>query len=65
MIQGKHGEIQPIDHIGCMGEFNINRIICRKLCCLSLRCIIAQNQSMQSEITEEMMAPTDMLMRMQ
>ena len=65
MSQKKRHVTLSNDAIGCRGEFNMKSTICRKLCCLNLRCIILQNQNLHTEVVEEFMLPTDMLLRIQ
>ncbi|MBU0991074.1 MAG: hypothetical protein KJ737_01160 [Proteobacteria bacterium] len=61
----KQDDIHTSDYLGCMGEFNMSNVICKKLCSISLRCIIEHNQSMQTELLEELLASNDALLRIQ
>lgn len=53
------------DHVGCFGNFSGRNLICKRLCILSLRCIIEQDQKIRTEIIEELTSPEAMVFRIQ
>ena len=53
------------DYLGCMGEFNMSNIICKKFCCINLKCIIEHNKSIQTELMEELFSAPDEYIRLQ
>lgn len=56
----------PIDdHVGCFGNFRSRNLICKRLCILSLRCIIEQDQNLRTEIIEELTSPGAVVFRIQ
>jgi hypothetical protein len=50
-------------HLGCFGNFNIGDSICRRHCCLSLRCAIEREQNEQLEILEDLAEAEEMVMK--
>lgn len=52
-------------HMGCFGEFNLADPVCKKLCVLSIRCAIEQDQNARLEILEELVASEDLFTRIQ
>jgi hypothetical protein len=52
-------------HVGCFGNFRSHDLICKRLCILSLRCIIEQDQNLRTEIIEELTSPEAMVFRIQ
>lgn len=44
------------NHIGCFGNFDMEDLICREHCILSLRCAIDRNKSIQMELFEDLIS---------
>ncbi len=65
MNNEKNADMTSNDFFGCTEIFDINNIICKKLCCINLRCIIEHNRSMQTEILDELLSSNDALIRIQ
>lgn len=65
MKKGLIGKKSLNKHLGCFGEFDINDPICKKLCILSLRCAIEQDEKSRLEILEDLMASDAMLITIQ
>ena len=53
------------DHLGCFGDFNISDHVCKKLCVLSLRCIVENEENARMELLEELVSSNDMLTKIQ
>ena len=53
------------NHLGCLGDFNIQDPLCKKLCALSLRCAIDRDKNARLELLEDLMAYNDVLIKMQ
>ena len=46
-------------HLGCLGSFNIEDPICKKLCALNLRCAIKRDKNARLELLEDLMSYND------
>ena len=46
-------------HLGCLGSFNIEDPICKKLCALNLRCAIKRDKNNRLELLEDLMSYND------
>ena len=44
------------NHLGCFGNFNIENLICKKFCILSLRCAIDRDKNTQMELLEDLIS---------
>ena len=53
------------NHLGCFGNFDIEKTICRRLCILSLRCAIENEQKSRMEILEDLLSPEGLHARIQ
>jgi hypothetical protein len=53
------------DHLGCLGNFNIEDPLCKKLCALSLRCAIDRDKNVQLELLEDLMSYDSVFIKMQ
>ena len=53
------------NHIGCFGNFNIEDLICRKYCALSLRCVIERDKNIQTELFEDLISFDSMSIKIQ
>jgi hypothetical protein len=53
------------DHVGCFGDFNIEDLVCKKFCALSLRCTIEREQIEQMELLEDLVFPENMFIKIQ
>ena len=53
------------NHIGCFGNFNIEDLICKKYCALSLRCAIKRDKNIQMELFEDLISFEDMSIKIQ
>jgi len=52
-------QISIDDHLGCLGNFNIEDPLCQKLCALNLRCAIDRDKNAQLELLEDLMSYDD------
>jgi hypothetical protein len=52
-------------HLGCLGNFNNQDPICRKLCALSLRCAIDSEKNTQMEFLEDLISYNDLFIKIQ
>ena len=59
------GNSDSYRHLGCFGEFTLADPICRKLCALSIRCAIEQDQNARLELLEELISSDDLSTKMQ
>ena len=53
------------DHLGCLGNFNIQDPLCKKLCALSLRCAIDRDKNTRLELLEDLMSYNTVFIKMQ
>lgn len=53
------------DHVGCFGDFNIEDLVCKKFCALSLRCTIEREQIEQMELLEDLVSSENMFIKIQ
>jgi hypothetical protein len=58
-------QISIDDHLGCLGNFNIEDPLCKKLCALSLRCAIDRDKNVQLELLEDLMSYDSVFIKMQ
>lgn len=58
-------QISLDDHIGCLGNFNIQDPLCKKLCALSLRCAIDRDKNTRLEFLEDLMSYNGVFIKMQ
>ena len=58
-------QISLEDHLGCLGNFNIEDPLCKKLCALSLRCAIDSDKNTQLELLEDLMSYNGVFVKMQ
>ena len=58
-------QISIDDHIGCLGNFNAQDPLCKKLCALSLRCAIDRNKNDRIELLEDLISYNDMFIKIQ
>jgi hypothetical protein len=52
-------QISINDHLGCLGNFNIEDPVCKKLCALNLRCAIKRDKNARLELLEDLMSYND------
>ena len=52
-------QISISDHLGCLGNFNIEDLVCKKLCALNLRCAINRDKNARLELLEDLMSYND------
>lgn len=52
-------QISIDNHLGCLGNFNIEDPLCKKLCALNLRCAINSNKNARLELLEDLMSYND------
>jgi len=52
-------QISIDNHLGCLGNFNIEDPLCKKLCALNLRCAINRNKNARLELLEDLMSYND------
>ena len=48
------------EHLGCFGNFDMEDLICQKLCAVSIRCAIERYQNVRMELLEDL-SETDTL----
>ena len=53
------------DHLGCFGNFNIEDMICKNHCALSLRCAIERDQSTRIELLEDLISSDELAIKFQ
>ena len=53
------------DHLGCFGEFDSDKAICRRLCAVSIRCAIEHDQNERMELLEELVSFDQVVMKIQ
>jgi len=53
------------NHLGCLGNFNIENLICKKFCALSLRCAIDRDKNTQMELLEDLISYDSMFIKIQ
>ncbi|MBF0118945.1 MAG: hypothetical protein HQK79_08925 [Desulfobacterales bacterium] len=58
-------EVELDDQIGCFGEFNLKSSVCTKLCALSLRCIVEENNYNDIENIYDMLTYGDIMTKVQ
>jgi hypothetical protein len=58
-------QISIDDHLGCLGNFNIQDLICQKLCALNLRCAIESEKSTRLELLEDLISYNGILIKVQ
>lgn len=58
-------QISLDDHLGCLGNFNIQDPICKNLCALSLRCAIDHEKNTRMELLEDLISYSGMVIKVQ
>jgi hypothetical protein len=58
-------QISLDDHLGCLGNFNIQDPLCQKLCVLSLRCAIKREKNARLELLEDLISYDGMFVKIQ
>ena len=58
-------QISLNDHLGCLGNFNIQDPLCQKLCALNLRCAIEREKSTRLELLEDLISYDGMFIKIQ
>jgi len=58
-------QISLDDHLGCLGNFNIQDPLCKKLCVLNLRCAIDRDKNARIELLEDLISCNDMFIKIQ
>ena len=53
------------DGLGCFGEFDHAKILCKKHCVLRLRCAILQDHNLRMELLEDWMTAQDEAVKLQ
>jgi hypothetical protein len=53
------------EHLGCLGNFNIEDPLCKKLCALNLRCAINRDKNVRLELLEDLMTYNGVFIKMQ
>lgn len=55
-MKNKIEKLLAVDQrLNCFGEFRPEDLICRKLCVVSLRCIVERDQNSRMELLEELL----------
>ena len=65
MSKKSMNELSLDDHLECLGNFNNQDPICRKLCALSLRCAIDSEKNTRIEFLEDLISYNDMFIKIQ
>jgi hypothetical protein len=58
-------QISLNDHLGCLGNFNIQDPLCQKLCALNLRCAIEREKNTRIELLEDIISYNGMIIKVQ
>lgn len=58
-------QISIDDHLDCLGNFNIEDPLCKKLCALSLRCAIDRDKNTRIEFLEDLISYNGVYIKMQ
>ena len=58
-------QISINDHLGCLGNFNIEDPLCKKLCALNLRCAIDRNKNVRLELLEDLISYNSVFIKIQ
>ena len=58
-------QISIDDHLGCLGNFNLQDPLCKKLCALNLRCAIESEKNTRLELLEDLISYNGMLIKVQ
>jgi hypothetical protein len=58
-------QISLNEHLGCLGNFNIQDPLCQKLCALNLRCAIEREKSTRLELLEDLISYDGMFIKIQ
>jgi hypothetical protein len=58
-------QISLNDHLGCLGDFNIQDPLCHKLCALNLRCAIEREKNTRIELLEDLISYNGMFFKVQ
>ena len=58
-------QISISDHLGCLGNFNIEDPLCKKLCALNLRCAIDRNKNVRLELLEDLISYNSVFIKIQ
>jgi hypothetical protein len=58
-------QISIDDHLGCLGNFNLQDPLCKKLCALNLRCAIESEKNTRIELLEDLISYNGMLIKVQ
>jgi hypothetical protein len=58
-------QISLNDHLGCLGDFNIQDPLCQKFCALNLRCAIEREKNTRIELLEDLISYNGMFIKVQ
>ena len=58
-------QISLNDHLGCLGNFNIQDPLCQKLCALNVRCAIEREKNTRIELLEDIISYNGMIIKVQ
>ena len=58
-------QISLDDHLGCLGDFNIQDPLCKKLCALNVRCAIEREKNTRLELLEDLISYNGMIIKVQ
>ena len=65
MIKELVNQISIDDHLDCLGNFNIEDPLCKKLCALNLRCAINRDKNVWLELLEDLLSYNDVFIKIQ
>ena len=65
MIPSTQSRTPPTDEIECFGEFNPERVLCKKFCALNIRCAIEKDMNARMEILNELVSGEEIAIKMQ
>lgn len=58
-------QISLDDHLGCLGNFDLQDPLCKKLCALNLRCAIESEKNTRLELLEDLISYNGMIIKVQ
>jgi hypothetical protein len=58
-------QISIDDHLGCLGNFDVEDPLCIKHCALNLRCAINRDKNVRLELLEDLMSYNGVFIKMQ
>ena len=53
------------DHLSCFGHFNIDNVICKTHCALSVKCAIERDQSTRLDMLDDLASLDEIYLKIQ